>query len=351
MERSYDLIVVGGGFAGSWVAYHSVQEKLNTLLITRDPPQGTSSWMSGGILSPHAEMLAGTWRELGLKGIVAYKELLADSPLPRTFGFGVFLPFEEEDPAEPFLNYLQNTQGVRWESLDKPEIQRITGEPRFLGGIFLPEDAYVDPRQALLRLHEGYLSHGGALLYAQLLKFSPIPKSSGIEVRTRERVLYCHCLLLATGIFTDLEGKELPQTIPDRGIMVRIHHPQPPVGVIFHHGKTATTYIVPDPVGVRLGSTTQPHDLRREPDPVELGELLLRGGKLWKPLREGRLGEVGVGFRPLNPRSSEPFCVEIDGCKNILFFSGLHRHGVLLSPQLAAKIVKKILSNREGETP
>jgi len=345
-EKHYDLIVVGGGIAGSWISYLAQTHRIRTLLISRDPLEKTTSWMSGGILSPHAEGLEGELRRQGIAGIRAYEELIAEVPHPPscTFGYGVLLPFTEEDPYEPFLLYLEKYPDTPREHLPPEELEKHIGlTDRILGGIYLPRDAYIDPRFVLKTLRDLFLRKGGELLLEEVLQIQ-----KGPVVRTEKRRISSSWLVLATGAFAP--PLPAPAKISgDRGIIVRISHPKPLPYLLYHHGKRATTYIVPDPSGVRLGSTSQQGDPRTDVDPVELGDLLLRGGALWKGLAQGRFTEVGVGFRPFFPDSPYPQILPLE--ESVFWVSGFHRNGVLLAPAFAGTLVNNLLSGRSLPIP
>jgi glycine/D-amino acid oxidase-like deaminating enzyme len=341
----YDLVVIGGGIAGSWVGYLATTLKIKTLLISRDPPERTTTWMSGGILSPHAEELEGDLRRWGLMGIRAYEELVAEvpHPPPRTFGYGVLLPFTDEDPFEPFLLYLENHPDTPRETLPPEELKDLVGfKNRLLGGIFLPRDAYVDPRLALKTLKELFVKGGGEILLEEVLEIK-----KGPMVKTDKKEVSSRWVIVATGA--------LPPPFPgvrkisgDRGVIVRVAHPDPPPYVLYHHGRRGTTYLIPDRSGIRLGSTSDPGDPRTSVDPVELGDLLLRGGALWKGMKGGEFSEAGVGFRPFFPEHPHPQIVSLDEGA-IFFFGGFHRNGILLTPPFAQRIVTTLLG--EGKLP
>src|SRR5690606_27247039 len=67
----------------------------------------------------------------------------------------------------------------------------------------------------------------------------------------------------------------------DRGVLAHIAGVEPPPGVLFEFDGQAATYVVPDPSGVRIGSTSSLDDARPQPDPVETATLLARAARLW----------------------------------------------------------------------
>lgn len=129
----------------------------------------------------------------------------------------------------------------------------------------------------------------------------------------------------------------------DRGVLAHIAGVEPPPGVLFEFDGQAATYVVPDPSGVRIGSTSSLDDARPQPDPVETATLLARAARLW-PIDGGSLGDVTVGFRPWGPLpDGRPFVGPLDRIGRVWGLLGLHRNGILLAPLLARQLVDRLL--------
>lgn len=119
-DMTYDVVVVGGGFAGLAAAYSAVEHGAETLLIDKMPVLGGNSQINGGVYASYTSKIADDmYTKLGLEPDTAEKHIedtivggdyMGDVKLVRNFVYGA--PF--------FLNMmLDNGLEVR-ESITRP---------------------------------------------------------------------------------------------------------------------------------------------------------------------------------------------------------------------------------------
>lgn len=119
-DMTYDVVVVGGGFAGLAAAYSATENGAETLLIDKMPVLGGNSQINGGVYASYTSRIADEMYEaLGLEPDTAEKHIedtivggdyLSDEKLVRNFVYGA--PF--------FLDMmLENGLEVR-ESITRP---------------------------------------------------------------------------------------------------------------------------------------------------------------------------------------------------------------------------------------
>ncbi|SDY95948.1 flavocytochrome c [Tindallia californiensis] len=119
-DMTYDVVVVGGGFAGLAAAYSATENGAETLLIDKMPVLGGNSQINGGVYASYTSSIADEMYEaLGLEPDTAEKHIedtivggdyLSDEKLVRNFVYGA--PF--------FLDMmLENGLEVR-ESITRP---------------------------------------------------------------------------------------------------------------------------------------------------------------------------------------------------------------------------------------
>jgi glycine/D-amino acid oxidase-like deaminating enzyme len=171
----YDAIVVGGGMAGSALAYGLARRKLSVALIDEGDVSLRASrgnfglvWLqSKGPNNPRyaawARQSVDLWPEFAgeledLTGIgVAYVK-------PG----GVHLCFDEQSLAErkAMMEGLHASAGLPYEMLDhKALAERLPGlGGEVAGGSYCPHDGHLNPLALLHALHVGFLAEGGRYL-------------------------------------------------------------------------------------------------------------------------------------------------------------------------------------------
>ncbi len=75
-DMTYDVVVVGGGFAGLAASYESATQGANTLLIDKMPVLGGNSQINGGVYASYtSKIAAGLYKKLNLQPDTAEKHI------------------------------------------------------------------------------------------------------------------------------------------------------------------------------------------------------------------------------------------------------------------------------------
>ncbi|RUX01573.1 FAD-dependent oxidoreductase, partial [Mesorhizobium sp. M8A.F.Ca.ET.059.01.1.1] len=217
--------------------------------------------------------------------------------------------------------FASRTSGHR--RVDENEIALL--EPdlagRFRRGLLFPNEAHLDPRQAMAALHDNLATMG--------VKFH-----FGCDARPVSgfaRQIDCMGMAAADDRLRGVRGEMLILRTPDVSLSrpVRLLHPRFPLYAVprtdhrFMIGATMIESQSAGPVTAR-----------------SMMELLGAAHALHPAFGEAEIVETGVGVRPAFPDNLPR--VETDG--EIIAINGLYRHGFLLAPAMARQAAGLVFS-------
>lgn len=319
---SFVFQVVGAGVAGLSVASELSQRGASVRLYDRNGPPGphACSWWAGGMLAPFCE------GESAEEPVMRWGQLAADwweskGASVKRNGSLVLALGRDQRELDRFSRRTHNHHWLKDNDL-------LTLEPelggRFTRALYFPEEAHLDPRQAL-----------GAL--TQTLR------EQNVEIITSEGHFIQHAIdcrgLTAQDQLSDLRGVKgemlvlrCPELTFNRPI--RLLHPRIPI------------YLVPRGEGVyMLGATMLESNDRRRATVRSVLELLSSAYALHPAFGEAEIIEIGVDARPAFPDNLPRLRIR----NGILFVNGLYRHGFLLAPTLARMTADYLLEKKIPE--
>lgn len=332
MTSASELLIIGGGMAGASVAWFAREAGLAVTVVDAGGPIESTTWASAGMLAPRAEGLTDAELAQGLAALALHRQWLpaveAQGGMPVHRGLGLVRlgaagsGGDDEVGARPTLAHLRDR------------------------GTWSNDEGWVDPRGLLITLRAALRSRGVHFVQGTARAINLTGPSPELDLG--EAQLAADRIVVAAGHQADrlagLPWHAIGEIRGDRGVLVHVAGIEPPPGVLFEFDGKAATYIVPDPSGVRIGSTSSTTDRRPHADPREVAELLQRAESLW-PLGGGVTAGVTVGFRPLGPLpAAAPFHGPLDRAGRVWGLLGLHRNGILLGPLLARDLVTQIRS-------
>ncbi|WP_342628781.1 FAD-dependent oxidoreductase [Nguyenibacter vanlangensis] len=310
--RGLRVLVRGGGVAGLTSAVTLAERGASVTLSETGPRVGSgASWMAGGMLAPWCEAESAPpevtrdahesidWWAAHVPGVARQGSLVLAPPRD----VGEIARFARRTSAHDLID------GARIAALE-PDLAG-----RFGKGLFFAREGHVDPRAALLALHDRLLALGGqAHLNAPPdfpdRGFDWVVDCTGIAARTRLPGL------------RGVRGEMLLLRCPDVALHrpVRMLHPRIPV------------YIVPRADHLfMVGATMVESESGAGMTLRSMVELLTAAYVLHPAFGEAEIVETGVGLRPSFPDNVPS--VTVDG--RIVNVNGMYRHGFLLSPARA----------------
>ncbi|RWE23403.1 MAG: glycine oxidase ThiO [Mesorhizobium sp.] len=313
------VLVKGAGVAGLTVAFElAARGATVTVAEMRHGLGGNASWFAGGMLAPWCERESAEQPVLDLgRDAADWWDAVLSGQVTRA---GTLVVAAPRDAGE-LDRFASRTSGHR--RVDENEIALL--EPdlagRFRRGLLFPNEAHLDPRQAMAALHDNLATMG--------VKFH-----FGCDARPVSgfaRQIDCMGMAAADDRLRGVRGEMLILRTPDVSLSrpVRLLHPRFPLYAVprtdhrFMIGATMIESQSAGPVTAR-----------------SMMELLGAAHALHPAFGEAEIVETGVGVRPAFPDNLPR--AETDG--EIIAINGLYRHGFLLAPAMARQAAGLVFS-------
>jgi len=216
---SADLCVIGAGFTGLWTALLAKESNpnLDVVLIEATVTGNGASGRNGGFmdyclthtiengLSRWPDELA-TLTRMGYENLDAIEETIKRYNIDCDFQLtGEMVvatePYQVEemkDEPEQFAAY-----GMQMEWFDQEQMRALVNSPTYLGGLYDPKIAMINPAKLAWGLRRACLEHG-VRLYEQTQATGLDNDASGIQVKTQYGQVKAKKVALATNAFPPL---------------------------------------------------------------------------------------------------------------------------------------------------
>ncbi len=326
------VTILGGGIAGLCCGVELAARGVEVELLERGaPPSGSRgcSWCAGGMLAPWCELAdAGEplIAQLGMESLSWWR-----SHYPGLCSAGTLVVAASRDRAELERFAAATRHYQRLERAGIGELEPQLAE-RYEQGLYLSEEAHVDPRRVLPYLSERFCALGGRLRCGVEVPDSELAALTQTALRRGRAVVDCRGLAARAalpelrgvrGEMLLLQSREMQLQRP-----VRLLHPRLPL------------YVVPRGEGVYMvGATAIESDDTGAVTARSALELLSAAYALHPAFGEARILELGAQVRPAFP-DNLPQIRRADG---VLYVNGLYRHGFLLAPALARYVAEALL--------
>ncbi|QYJ02642.1 FAD-binding oxidoreductase [Nocardioides panacisoli] len=321
--------ILGAGIVGLAVAEELLRRGHDVVVHDPSPATG-ASYAAAGMLSPAGELWHGEGElfRLGLASAAqwpAYAEALGVA-LQRTGTVLVGRDAADLQEVDRRAELLRGA-GVAAESLTRRElVAREPGLGRVAGGVLLPEDHSVDPREVLAALRRR--------VPVEQVEPSPVVEPSSVvePVETPVTVVATGARLPAP--FTDLVR-------PVRGEILRVRTDDPLHGTVRGWAHGQPVYAVPRRVRdgwqeVAIGATSEEHGGDPAPHVEGVFRLLEAARALLPGLDRAVFDEAIARDRPAT--ADHLPLVGPTHLPGVVLAAGHHRAGVLLAP-LTARLV------------
>jgi glycine oxidase len=318
---SQKIRIIGAGVAGLAVAYEFAAAGQTVEIIERKAGPGLGcSHLAGGMLAPWCESesappLVLDW---GRKGIAFWTKTI---PAARINGSLLVAP--ARDRAD-LIRFSRRTTGFDWLDADQIAEREPHLAGRFDRALFFPGEAHLDPRQAI------------EMLTARLREFANVTfrfnTSAEDANEAADWTIDCRGFA-AQDALSDLRGVKGEMLVLKTHEVsfarpVQLLHPRHPV------------YIVPRGDGrFMVGATAIESEQPPRVTARSVLELLSAVYALHPAFGEAEIIEAGADLRPAFPDNLPR--IRREG--RAVYVNGLYRHGFLLAPALARRVVASVL--------
>lgn len=180
--KKYDLIVVGGGIIGTFSAYHALKKGKKVLLLEKNSQPFEASFRNFGQAVPSGQSFD-KWFDYGRKSLQIYKDLQNETNITLVPNGSWYLASDDQELV--LLEEIQkifDERGYTNKIYSANESQKLN--PHFKkdyvkGGLFLPEEASLNPRLMVHRVREFMIKHLD-LHYQNLCAVVGVEKKRGI---------------------------------------------------------------------------------------------------------------------------------------------------------------------------
>ncbi|HEX6688307.1 MAG TPA: glycine oxidase ThiO [Solirubrobacterales bacterium] len=356
-QRSFDLVVVGGGVIGLSCAWRAARRGAKVALVERSQPPAGATRVAAGMLAPVGELAFGEPELLKMTVAAAglYPDFVAELEQASGISCGyrrdgaLHVALDRDEAAElRRVHELQLSLGLAAEWLPPRRCRELEPglTPSFNGGVHAPEEASVDPRAlvaallAALEAERDVELLTGIVVEAALLDGERVV---GVRIESGEE-LRATATVLATGAWSaQAEWLPEPARPPVRPVKGQILELRSRDGVVPCHRIVASerVYLVPRPDGrLVVGATVEEQGFDTAVTAGGVHELLREAYRLLPEVAEMELVEATSGLRPATPDNLP--LVGAGGVDGLLWATGHYRNGILLAPLTADTLVEQL---------
>ena len=241
-KQTYDLIVVGAGVVGTFHAYFAAKAGAKVLLLERNPAPNEATVRNFGMVATTTIAAGGEWDQYASATSEIYHQLEAEIEGDLTLRHkGSLYLVETEAEVQLIREFaaIAPSLGKRAEFLDSKAVLAAYpfADPEYVeGGLLLPNDMSVDPRQFIHRVHKHirktellHYQPGTAIVKAAHTASHCVLTDSQGELYTSEKAIICNGVeyrMLFPELFRQsplqISKLQMMQTVPQAS--VRLPH-------------------------------------------------------------------------------------------------------------------------------
>ncbi|MCV3243567.1 glycine oxidase [Mesorhizobium robiniae] len=313
------VLVKGAGVAGLTAAFEFATRGVSvTVTETRQTLGGNASWFAGGMLAPWCERESAEQPVLDLgRNAADWWDAVLPGQVTRAGTLVVAMPRD----AGELDRFASRTSGHRRVDEDEIAILEPDLAGRFRRGLLFPDEAHLDPRQAMAALHDRLAAMGVKFRFG-----ADARHGSGFN-----RQIDCTGMGAVDDRLRGVRGEMLILRTADISMSrpVRLLHPRFPLYAV---PRTDHSFMI--------GATMIESQSAGPVTARSMMELLGAAYALHPAFGEAKIVETGVGVRPAFPDNLP----RVEARGTTVAINGLYRHGFLLAPAMARQAADLVFS-------
>ena len=358
MQRTTDVVIIGGGVTGCAIAYYLSKSGIDVVLLEREEIGSQASGAAAGLLAPLGPLSGpGPFADLLLTSFALFPSLVQE--LEEMSGLRV--DYEQTGALRTVRNPKRVAHLAKRMDAWKPlglHMECLTGQEAcqkeplladdICAAIYAPEEAQINaPR--LVQAFSQAASKLGTKIYPHTMAIGI--QKVGANVTSvnisPDETIACNYLILATGAWSAHYESWFSITLPVsplRGQMIALQQPSQPLQhIIFGDA----IYLAPKGSSIVVGATKE--DVGFDVRVTEEGTSWLYNTaiKLVPILKECTIQASWAGLRPRTP-DRHPILGKAPGWDNVILATGHNSVGILLSAITGKTILELVMT---GNTP
>lgn len=359
-ERSFDVVVVGGGVIGLSCAWRAARRGARVAVVEGGQPPAGATRVAAGMLAPVGELAFGEPELLKMTlaaaelypGFVAELESASGVDTGYSCDGALHVALDRDEAAElRRVHELQRSLGLGAEWLPPRRCRELEPglTPSFNGGVHAPGEGSVDPRALVAALLAALAGEDGAEVFTGCEVEAALfdgDRVAGVRTEAGQE-LRAGAVVLAAGAWSGeaawLPPRARPPVRPVKGQILELR-PREGAAPCSRVVASERIYLVPRPDGrLIVGATVEEQGFDTAVTAGGVHELLREAYRLLPEVAEMELVEAMAGLRPGTPDNLPrlgPSPIE-----GLLWATGHYRNGILLAP-LAADVLVDHLEAR-----
>ena len=357
LEKTADIVIIGGGIIGTSIAYHLARKKAQGVVLLEKGflGEGSTAKCAGGIRAQFSTEINIRFSLESLNTWNHFQEIMGTELDFKKVGY-LFLAADEEEWAV-FQNNsdLQHRFGIPVELLSPQEIQYRWPYLRvddLKGGTFCTWDGYAGPYEALSGFTRG-ARQGGVKIYEQTEVLRILLKGNQVTgVRTLRGDIASPIVVNAAGPFAGEVGKMAGAEIPVQPFRRQLfftrpfsHIPDPiPLVIDFHRG----WYFRREGAGLLIsGPKDDFPSFNLNVDYEAMVEVAQNSMHRVPVMEKAEIDRGWAGSYEISP-DNHAILGEFPGLRGFFLANGFSGHGFQHSPAVGKVMAELILGEKPG---
>jgi sarcosine oxidase subunit beta len=358
MEKTADIVIIGGGVIGVSIAYHLALKKAGRIVLLEKGRlgEGSTSRCVGGIRLQFSTEINIRFSLESMKTFDHFEEEFGVDPEFRRIGYLFLAATPQEMEIFKENVKLQQTFGIPLELLSCQEIEKRWPYLRvddLLGGTFCSRDGYAGPSEVLTGFTKGARREGATICEMTEVLGISLKGDRVCGVRTRDRDISCPVVVNAGGPYASILGDMVGVRIPVKPLRRQVFVTAPfrlsghpvPLTIDFHRGwyfrKEVDGYLLSGPLDVEPSFNTNV-------DYEAMAEASENAVYRVPAMEKACIARGWAGLYEISP-DNHAILGRVPDVNGFIVANGFSGHGFQHSPAVG-KVIAELIVDREAST-